>query len=451
MSKYVNASPSPRSHIKTLQRLGYKFTTAIGDILDNSIAAKASNIDITFLTNDGVSFLEIIDDGCGMVEKDLISNMSIGCKNPSEERNHGDLGRFGSGLKTASFSQANKLTVISKTKNSDICAATWDIDHIVQTDSWELYVHDVNDIKNGPINKSIENQGTIVKWNDIYTVKDDVFSLTVDRQISQLCDHLHDYIGLYFHRYLVGSSKCNIKINGTDVNPKDPFMEGINGYVEGPSTSFKSKKGKVFIKAHILPPFNMMSNLEVDKYGGVSGITQKQGLYIYRGERLIVEGGWHGLKSISQLSGLARVQIDIPTSMDDDWETDVKKSTLTLPPKIKSALKRLIGTPVRKSRKAYEYKGQKDQENSYWDVIQNERTSKITYSFTKDNSNLNDLLSKTDGNFAKSIVAYLNQLCKSIPLNHIHLTMSEEPKSIDQGLMLEKDNDDWIEEIISND
>ncbi|WP_297824105.1 ATP-binding protein [uncultured Paraglaciecola sp.] len=114
MSRFADASPDPKSHIKTLMRIGYTMPSAVSDILDNSITANAKNIEIYSLPGLQESNISIVDDGDGMSPDELIHNMKIGCKDPGDERNRGDLGRFGSGLKTASFSQARKLTVISK-------------------------------------------------------------------------------------------------------------------------------------------------------------------------------------------------------------------------------------------------------------------------------------------------------------------------------------------------
>ena len=108
MSHFTDASPDPRSHIKTLMRIGYTMPSAVSDILDNSITANAKNIFIHSLPGREEPNISIVDDGMGMSPDELIHNMKIGCKDPGDERLRGDLGRFGSGLKTASFSQARK-------------------------------------------------------------------------------------------------------------------------------------------------------------------------------------------------------------------------------------------------------------------------------------------------------------------------------------------------------
>ena len=134
-------APRPKNEIKTLRKIGYTLETSIADILDNSIASGAKNIRIDIPISDSEEpYISITDDGIGMTKKELISNMRLGCKDPDDEREPGDLGRFGSGMKTASFSQARKLVVISKAKGKEVNAAIWDIDRIIRKDKWILQV-----------------------------------------------------------------------------------------------------------------------------------------------------------------------------------------------------------------------------------------------------------------------------------------------------------------------
>ena len=116
MPEVIDQSPSPKSHTKTLMRIGYDFNSAIADVIDNSISANAKCIEVYSPPPEGEPFIRILDDGIGMDRDELIQNMRIGCKDPHDIRHAGDLGRFGSGMKTASFSQARRLTVVTKKK-----------------------------------------------------------------------------------------------------------------------------------------------------------------------------------------------------------------------------------------------------------------------------------------------------------------------------------------------
>ena len=83
--------------------------------------------------------LAIIDDGSGMGSSTLVEAMRPGSQNPLESRDKNDLGRFGLGLKTASFSQSRRLTVVSS-QNRIRSAAVWDLDYVARKDDWSLQI-----------------------------------------------------------------------------------------------------------------------------------------------------------------------------------------------------------------------------------------------------------------------------------------------------------------------
>ena len=58
------------------------------------------------------------------------------------------------------------------------------------------------------------------------------------------------------------------------------------------------------------------------------GLIKNQGFYIYRHKRLIQYGGWFGLDRFKELSKLTRIMVDVPISLDSEWVTDVKKSSI---------------------------------------------------------------------------------------------------------------------------
>lgn len=112
--KTTPAIPEASSMIETFRAIGYNIETAVADIIDNSISANAKSVWVNFDWKGPETWLSIKDDGTGMDNEELIQAMRPGSKNPLADRNSKDLGRFGLGLKTASFSQARKLTVLSK-------------------------------------------------------------------------------------------------------------------------------------------------------------------------------------------------------------------------------------------------------------------------------------------------------------------------------------------------
>lgn len=108
--------PHAPTLIESTRAIGYTLEAAIADIVDNSISASASQIDIFYFPIDD-SYITILDNGCGMNADELEIAMRYGSQNPNEERDSKDLGRFGLGLKTASLSQCRILTVASKQRS----------------------------------------------------------------------------------------------------------------------------------------------------------------------------------------------------------------------------------------------------------------------------------------------------------------------------------------------
>ncbi len=132
-------NPSAAALIEALRAFGYTVSTSIADLLDNSVAAGAKRIWIDFNWDGPNTHVTVLDDGYGMAEAVLRSAMKVGSKNPLEQRSPKDLGRFGLGLKTASFAQARSLTVASKIAERDsIAIRRWDLDFVEEVDEWVL-------------------------------------------------------------------------------------------------------------------------------------------------------------------------------------------------------------------------------------------------------------------------------------------------------------------------
>ena len=434
MSRIEDLSPDPRSHIKTLMRIGYTLTTAVADIIDNSITAKSSFIEIYAPPGLDNPIISILDNGIGMSPEELISNMKIGCKDPSQERREDDLGRFGSGMKTASFSQARRLTVVTKKSNGVIAAAVWDIDHIEESNSWQLEVLDEEEIKliPGISLSSDSDQGTQIIWEKLTCLHSGSHVISQDEDLAQQLNELGSYIGLHFHRFIDKKNKLSIFINKTKVEAIDPFLRHSNGYQEGRSERLRCKDGYIEIQTHVLPHFNQISSEDLKKLGGAEGIAQNQGIYIYRSRRLINAGGWLGLVKNSQLGGLARVQVDVPTSIDHEWATDVKKSSLQLPGRVKRELKRFLSDPIKRSKRIHTYRGDQDTVNSFWKIIEDKNKDTITYQVDTTNDDLVNLLAYFNKDSVKILINYLKELSANLPLSHIYQKMSEKPKSINQ-------------------
>jgi hypothetical protein len=155
-----------------MRDLGYSLETAIADLIDNSISAGADTIDtICDVYGENPVFV-VLDNGKGMTEAELLDAMRHGTGNPRQYRSPQDLGRFGLGLKTASFSQCRSLTVVS-TRDGDICGAEWDLDGIDVADDWILSILDDADIHGLPYIERLGSRGTAVIWRKLDRLLED--------------------------------------------------------------------------------------------------------------------------------------------------------------------------------------------------------------------------------------------------------------------------------------
>src|SRR5262245_61264680 len=121
-----NLPPDPYLFVKSIAEQGYSLSTAIADLIDNSIAASANKVELIFNFSFTPLKVFIADNGTGMSQTKLISSMRFPSQDLEDTRTNTDLGRFGLGLKTASFSQARKFTIVSRQGSKSFESCTWD-------------------------------------------------------------------------------------------------------------------------------------------------------------------------------------------------------------------------------------------------------------------------------------------------------------------------------------
>ena len=268
----------------SMRSLGYSFNNAIADILDNSISAKATKIEILCNWDKEEPFVEIKDNGVGMTNEELEEAMRLGSKSPLYERDKEDLGRFGLGLKTASFSQAKKLIVKTK-KDESTFEASWDLDLVEKENKWFMDIEKVDG------ENEIKDKGTIVRWEKIDTLekKDQKNSQEYFESITaQLAKH----ISLVFHRYITGDygTKISFSINGNICPSADPFFKE-----KSTNQPPEVIANKCRVISYSLPHHTNCSSEDWDFHAGEEGYLANQGFYLYRNGRLICKATWFGL------------------------------------------------------------------------------------------------------------------------------------------------------------
>lgn len=373
-------TPEPGILIESLRDIGYSFESALADVIDNSLAAHATDISVFVRPADGLS-ISIVDDGDGLSRENLLKAMRLGSTSPRVVRKAGDLGRFGLGMKTASFSQCRRLTVVSR-KDGSTAAFTWDLDVISGRNKWVIIER--NDWESIPEVSGLGEHGTLVLWQkvDRLTGEGGSGKASVPRLISQAREHL----SLVFHRFLTGepgTPKVRISVNNTALQALDPFN------VNNPATSVGTEEEiipHVFLRPFTLPHRSMYdSQNEYDCFGLPGGYLRNQGVYLYRAKRLIIHGTWFGIAKKTALTQLARVRVDIGTDQDEAWKIDVKKVSAQPPEAVRKRLGILIHAIGAPSKRVYQRRGARltsDAAYPLWDRIEN--AEKSTYSINRE-------------------------------------------------------------------
>lgn len=162
LPEYDIAEPRASALIESLRAFGYTLPAAVADLVDNSISARAHTVSITAHWAGPDSWIAVVDDGQGMTEAELIEAMRAGSQSPREARRRDDLGRFGLGLKTASFSQARELTVRTRRDNAT-AERRWDLDVVAESGEWRL-LREIDEQSRRLLPVDAMEMGTGVLW-----------------------------------------------------------------------------------------------------------------------------------------------------------------------------------------------------------------------------------------------------------------------------------------------
>lgn len=341
-------NPNPCSTIKALMCMGYDFKSAIADIIDNSIDANSTEIVITPVWNEGDPYVLIRDNGTGMSKEELSVAMSLGANATTIKRSEMALGKFGYGLKSASFSQCKKLTVISRQADS-LYQLSWDIDEVERRNEWVVF--------DKRTSKAIEHArqelcktGTVVVWEGMYRLLDDLNDLPEQEEyfyakIEELSHHLE----VTYHKFL-DEGLISIKVGCSELKGWNPFKYAIKKY---PTEQIQYPGGgKVQISAFLLKHHSNLLPEQLKELEGTNWV-KNQGIYVYRNKRLIDQLQWLGYKEPSKNLNYVRIEVTINSDFDEQVNLDVKKMNVTLPNKVEKELKSIIDNSLNDMKKIY--------------------------------------------------------------------------------------------------
>lgn len=317
----------------------HTFESAIADLVDNCIDAKATRISIRLLTeNERLARVEVVDNGNGMDAAAADQAMTLGHQ---REYSDTDLGHFGVGLKAASFGHSDVLTVWSSRYGAvpvgrRIKRADFSKDFSCQVLSPEAATA-VQEQRKKQIDST---RGTTVVWSGLRSTYHGRNAAEAREWLSKTALAVRQHLGVTFHRLiaqkaidieiLVDEFECADEAIGTPVKAIDPFGYATSGRPGYPKTIVASSGShEIQLECHIWPA---KTDIPGYRFQGRSG-EKFQGFYIYRNDRLLQVGGWSAVANPSVQRQLARVVID---------DTSAIGSLLTMTPE-KSGLRFEVG------------------------------------------------------------------------------------------------------------
>ena len=442
MARKHKLPPSASALSASMRDLGYSLETAVADLLDNSISAGATVVQIFCDLTPVCPILAIIDNGKGMNADEVIAAMRYGSSNPAEERLSGDLGRFGLGLKTASFSQCRRLTVASA-QQGVLHSTEWDLNLVNEKDDWSLLVLEEEEIRGLPFIDKLGTNGTLVVWRELDRLLEDATGPKQHEIINEKLDTLGKHLSLVFHRYLageIGRSRLSVSINGHKLEPFDPFCLKNSATQSLPVESVYVDKIPVRMRPYILPHHSRLSAKEYDYYQSRSDFISNQGVYIYRSGRLMAWGDWFRLIPKGENTKLARVRIDFPSRLDESWTIDIKKSRASPPHQVRERLRQIIDRISERSTTVHRGRGKKlfaEIKAPVWERYADQ--GKIRYSLNRKHPLVQTLASTLEDASRNKLDILLEMIASSLPIEMIYSDCSTHLKDVQQSQIAENE------------
>ena len=434
MAREMLLPPSARGLSTSMRDIGYTLETAIADLIDNSITAGARNVDVRCVPGAEDPILTVTDDGCGMDENEIIDAMRHGRIQGRETCDPNDLGKFGLGLKTASFSQCKRLAVISR-NNGRLSGAEWDLSIVDARDEWVISILDPDEIARLQGVSVPHPSGTAVVWRDLDRLTEGIASSEI---ISEKLASVVDHLGLVFHRFLAGEvgwhDSLAITVNGHVVSAADPYFTGNPATQALPEQSIEVIPGHcVAIQPYVLPHFSKLRGDTGSMDSDLATFRENQGGYVYRNCRLIAWGDWFGIRPKKEVTKLARVRIDYTRTLDDHWTIDIKKSKATPPTVVRKRLSRILIPVEERSKKVHESRGwtrYSKQRFPLWKRI--EEHNGIRYSISEDHPVYVTLLERLSPEHAGRLRFFVKSLASALPIDAIYADWAGRPQRVKQ-------------------
>lgn len=364
---YEDVTPSPAELIRSIAEQGYTFQASLADLIDNSISANATAIDILVCAEREPFQVFIADNGSGMSEEELSVAMRLPSQSPLNQRGALDLGRFGLGMKTASFAQTRRFTVLSKKAGEQqYSGRTWDLS-LLEQGEWKIVVNSRDEIakllskyKEESRLRDNELEGfeanTIVLWDGLHKFEEFISERdresTLNKEIREVTA---EYLSIVFHRFIERSkNRVRLRLNNVLLPPFNPFPIEEKDLREIEPKRRSYNNDTISVTGYVLPSRAVSESRGASKWTTKHlSLIDMEGMYIYRSDRLISFGGWSNLAKKTARHNLARLRVDIGNNSDLHLHLNVAKSQFKIPDDLRPGIESYIAELKNEAYKEY--------------------------------------------------------------------------------------------------
>lgn len=412
--------------LESMRSVGYSFEDAIADLLDNSITAQATFVDIIGDPIDG-AYVSIRDNGDGMLPQEARDALRL-AGTGGKDRDEDDLGRFGLGLKTASLSQGRRLTLCTR-KDDQTTLIQWDLDYVREVNDWRIRVLDGDDIAHIPTFAEFKQQksGTLIVWEAL----DHLIGESSDPALvmADLLSDLRSHLGLVFHQFLdpklVGG--LSLQVNGTEVTAIDPFLASNPRTQRSQIERFTISGAAVEMQSFTLPHSTALTEAELRRPDLSTAMQAGQGFYVYRSHRLIDWGNWYGITRRAELKKNTRIKVDFPNSLDDHWQLDIRKSKVRPPREFLDYYRSAILKETSKSERIHRYRGRKKSSSRnfipLWDRIEDRNT--VRYAINDSHPLVQSLIEDSSESQKSRLQQLLRDIADNMPAESAYVELAD--------------------------
>lgn len=428
LENHLRISPGPKL-MESIRSLGYAPEVAVADLIDNSLDAAASQVEVGADMSEAPEWIWIADDGHGMSLEEMREALRLGAVSSVDARADDALGRFGLGLKTASFSQGRSLTLISKKEGGGLGGVRFDLDELRAAGDWVINRLDVAEIESIPGVSTLRkwDSGTLVCWKKLDRFLGE--GPPTAARMGEVLTTLRDHLSLTFHRWIAPENrrfrKITLLVNGRPVQPRDPFLRHNPAVQMTEPERITSGGETVMVQAFTLPDRSRITGPDAEREDLGEGMYAAQGFYFYRNRRLLSHGGWVNLGSRRDATKHSRILVDLPNSADETWQLDVKKDSVIPPRGIRRQLNRFYGVGRKKSESIITYRGRRAQSGEVeyaWVPI--EERGGFRYEPNHNHPILIDALAELEPRQRRSVLRAVRDLGLLIPYAEIRRRMS---------------------------